>query len=618
VLEQVRRRWWKQAAWGAITLLQYYPYGFMQCASRVIRKTAAFVFRRVQNLAGVADNDAPQSAQMSPMFRSPQGIEAPLVSVVIPCHNYAHFLGEAIDSVLAQTWRDIEIIVVDDGSTDNTFEVASRYPSVRYIRQQNKGLSESRNTGLRHSAGNFLVFLDADDRLRPSALETGLRVLKMYPDCAFAAGHCDFIATDGSPLPSFSRPCNEFKDAYSATLMNNQIWNPACVVYRREVFESVSPFDSSVNAAADYDLYLRILRRYPVKYHPTVVAEYRQHTTNMSRDFALMLRTCMSVLHRQRKHIKGNQAYIEAYKTGIWSTQVYWGEPLIQELRSQVKRRHWRQVAYGLIVLLRDYPKGFIRCVFRGVQRTLVSLSQQIQKLAGRITGTGREVPPVGRVRFGSLRRLTPISRLWGCDRGLPVDRYYVEKFLTMQSQDIQGHIMEIGDDSYTRKFGESRVTASDVLHVLEGNPKATIVGDLTKADHIPSAAFDCIICTQTLQLIYDTRAALRTLYRILKPGGVLLATFPGISQTSQTDWGGHWCWNFTSLSAHRIFSEIFPAEQIRVQAYGNVFVAVAFLEGLAVAELREDELEYHDPDYQVLVTVRAVKSHCSRSSDET
>jgi SAM-dependent methyltransferase len=217
--------------------------------------------------------------------------------------------------------------------------------------------------------------------------------------------------------------------------------------------------------------------------------------------------------------------------------------------------------------------------------------------------------PPVGFVRFGSLRRPQPISRVFGLDRGLPIDRYYIENFLGQYAEDIQGHVLEIGEDMYTRRFGDGRVVRSDVLHVQEGNPKATIVADLTCADSIWSDTFDCIIFTQTLQFIYDTRAAIRHLHRILKPGGVLLATFPGISQISRYDmdrWGDYW--RFTTLSARRLFEEVFPPGNVTVQAYGNVLAAVAFLHGLAAEELRRQELDYRDPDYELAITVRGVK----------
>lgn len=217
--------------------------------------------------------------------------------------------------------------------------------------------------------------------------------------------------------------------------------------------------------------------------------------------------------------------------------------------------------------------------------------------------------PPVGRVRFGSLRRVQPISREWGFERGLPVDRYYIEQFLRAHVLDIRGRVLEIKDDLYTSRFGGDRVTRCDVLHVEEGNPAATIVADLTCAHHIEADIFDCIILTQTLHLIYDVRAALATLYRILKPGGVLLTTVSGISKISRDDmdrWGHHW--SFTTRSAWRLFQSFFPATNVKVEAHGNVLAAIAFLHGLASEELRREELDYVDPDYELLITIRAVK----------
>jgi SAM-dependent methyltransferase len=219
----------------------------------------------------------------------------------------------------------------------------------------------------------------------------------------------------------------------------------------------------------------------------------------------------------------------------------------------------------------------------------------------------------VGRVRFGSLRRLHPIGAVFGVKRGQSVDRcidrYYITAFLARHAADIHGHVLEIADDTYTRRFGGERVQCADVLHAVPGNPAATIVADLTSATNVQSECFDCIILTQTLQYIYDVRAALHTVYRLLKPGGVVLATVPGISQTSRCDaeqWGEFW--RFTTLSARRLFGEVFPDQGLTIQGYGNVLVALAFLHGLLSEELRRDELDYHDPDYELLITIRAQK----------
>jgi SAM-dependent methyltransferase len=203
----------------------------------------------------------------------------------------------------------------------------------------------------------------------------------------------------------------------------------------------------------------------------------------------------------------------------------------------------------------------------------------------------------LNRIDFGDLRRLEPVSRRFGNDRGLAICHYYIRKFLTRHATDIRGCVLEIGENRYTREFGGDRVTCADVLHAVAGNEAATIVADLSSADEIASNQFDCIIFTQTLQHIYDVRAVLRTLYRILKPGGVLLATFPGISQISRYDmdrWGDYW--RFSTASAHRL-------------CHGNVLAASAYLYGLASEELRSDELEFNDPDYQLLLTLRAAKS---------
>jgi SAM-dependent methyltransferase len=217
--------------------------------------------------------------------------------------------------------------------------------------------------------------------------------------------------------------------------------------------------------------------------------------------------------------------------------------------------------------------------------------------------------PPVGWVRFGSLRRVTPFNRDWGYSRGQPLDRYYIEQFLSSVSDDIQGRVLEIKENSYTVQFGGSRVTKSDVLHKIASNPKATLVADLSADNDLPDDTFDCIICTQTLQFIYDVKAALTTLHRILKPGGVLLVTVPTIAQISRVDmelWGDYW--RFTSLATRLLFEEVFPPANVTVQAYGNVLTTTAFLYGLVSEDLKPGELDYVDPDHEFLIAVRAVK----------
>lgn len=215
---------------------------------------------------------------------------------------------------------------------------------------------------------------------------------------------------------------------------------------------------------------------------------------------------------------------------------------------------------------------------------------------------------PIGKVDLGDLLRLTPVSRKYGFDRGLPINRYYIENFLARNAGDIYGHVLEVGESDYTLIYGGEHIVKSDVLHVSEGSPQATIIADLTDAPHIPSRNFDCIILTQTLHLIYDVRSAVRTIYRVLKPGGVALVTIPGIDPILDEEWAHTWYWAFTNVSAERLFGEVFPLDHVQVEAWGNVLTATAFLQGLAAEELTKEQLNYRDPAYQVLVTVRAVK----------
>lgn len=223
-------------------------------------------------------------------------------------------------------------------------------------------------------------------------------------------------------------------------------------------------------------------------------------------------------------------------------------------------------------------------------------------------------IPPQGSVQFGDLRSLNPVSRNWGLDRGRPVDRFYIDEFIARHATDIQGEVLEVGDDRYTVALGKARVSKSDVLHYEKGNRLATIIADLTKADHIDSNRFDCVICVQTLQYIYDLESAVQTLHRILKPGGVLLATFPGITSMGDQRWSHVWCWSMTTVSARRLFNGFFSKGKLSVEQFGNVLSATSFLQGLAAEELQQEELQHCDPAYPLIIAVRAERENVSEA----
>jgi peptidoglycan/xylan/chitin deacetylase (PgdA/CDA1 family) len=226
---------------------------------------------------------------------------------------------------------------------------------------------------------------------------------------------------------------------------------------------------------------------------------------------------------------------------------------------------------------------------------------------AGRALRRARTSPTVGSLDLGDLATTRPVSPGFGFERGEPVDRHYIDRFLARHAGDIRGRVLEVSEDRYTRRFGGDAVDSIEVLHVEEGNPQATIVGDLTDAPQIEDASFDCVVCTQTLLLIWDVRAAIATIRRILRPGGVALVTIPGITRVCREEadaWGDYW--RFTRQSAQRLHEEAFGEGAVEVSTYGNVLTAVAQLHGIVTEELDPADLDVHDPEYEVLIGVRA------------
>lgn len=214
-------------------------------------------------------------------------------------------------------------------------------------------------------------------------------------------------------------------------------------------------------------------------------------------------------------------------------------------------------------------------------------------------------------VDWSVLRNVRPHRQRFGIDRGEPIDRYYIEKFLAFNQGLIRGCVAEIGDGNYTRRFGGRQVERSDVLDFNEKNDQRTMTIDLTQTDSAPEELFDCIVCTQTLFEICDCIAAIHTLKKMLRPGGVVLATVPGICQSVRGPMlggaGDDW-WRFTARSAGKVFGKAFSDANVTVQTYGNVLTATALLHGLVQDELTQAELEYHDPDYEVIIGIQATK----------
>jgi glycosyltransferase involved in cell wall biosynthesis len=535
-----------------------------------------------------------------------------LISVVVIFLDAEPFLDEAIRSVIGQTRQDWELLLVDDGSSDGSSGIARGYAQreptrVRYLEHpahRNLGMSASRNLGIQHSRGEYVALLDADDVWLPEKLERQVAILEAHPEAALVFG---------APLYWFGwtgRPEDRQRDyVIDLKLSADRVYRPPSlllpflkreaptpcpcdVLVRREAAVLVGGFEEHFRGAyqvyEDQAFFSKVLLRAPVFVSSETWDRYRQHRDSC---YAVAKATGSREVARQY-YLTWFRRYLRAQ--GSASGPV--GQTVLAELRPfQLRTRLFARCRRAL-----EPARRIARVMVPPVVRSWLG-----DRLRGR--GSGPRVRPV---RFGSLRRLTPVSSQFGWDRGgLPVDRYYIERFLTRYASDIGGHVLECRDDGYIRKFGGGRVTRVDVLHPTADNPKATIVADLTRAEDVPSDAFDCVVLTQVLPFIPDVAAAIRTLHRILRPGGVVLATMPGISQIIRYDmerWGDYW--RFTSLSARRLFECGFPEGDIRVETHGNVLAATAFLQGISSRELRPEELDHHDPDYEVLITVRAAK----------
>ncbi|MGI8510482.1 MAG: glycosyltransferase [Gemmatimonadaceae bacterium] len=303
-------------------------------------------------------------------------MHAPLVSVVIPCYGEERYLDEAIESVRSQSYPHYEIIVVADGSPGSHAVIAGTRPDVRYVEQPHQGVSVARNLGVSASRGEYLVFLDADDRLLRDALTTGVAALKAHPDAAFVYGRAEWMAADGSPLPT-PKLISVARDHYLALLRTNFIAIHTAM-HRRSAFEAVRGFRAGLHMAEDYELYLRLARRYAVHEHGELVAQNRRHGSSASRKAAAMLAGSLGVLRAQLRLLPSDERYEEALRAGVAGMQAHWGGRLADQVRAEAHANQWRAASRGALALLRYHPWGFASNAFQALRQRMPGRRQHV------------------------------------------------------------------------------------------------------------------------------------------------------------------------------------------------------------------------------------------------
>jgi glycosyltransferase involved in cell wall biosynthesis len=289
-----------------------------------------------------------------------------LITVVITCYNHGRFLPAAIESVLVQNYQYKEIIVIDDGSTDNTKEIALQYPSIRYVYQSNQGLSAARNKGIAESSGNCVVFLDADDWLLPNALSLNYKFLENHPNAAFVSGGFEIVKESMQQITKIQSSVDD--EHFNRLLEFNYISMVAAVLFRRWVFEEFL-FDSTLQACEDYDIYLKIARKYPVLHHTELVAAYRFHDTNMSYNTLMMMDATITTIKRQEPYLRSKQEQ-NSLRKGIenwklhYSKVIYGRHSLPEQKHNQNRKKEMHALwLNNKSLYFRFYLKKIYKCL---------------------------------------------------------------------------------------------------------------------------------------------------------------------------------------------------------------------------------------------------------------
>jgi hypothetical protein len=548
--------------------------------------------------------------------------------------------------------------LANDGSTDKSGEIAvsyaRRFPDkVHYLTHpgfQNKGMSASRNLGVRNARGTFVAFLDADDIWIPQKLERQVSVMRRHPEAGMVANPALYWYQDGvkKPQPMALSPGMLPAGTWIPKILesDNNAACPSSVLIRTALLKQLGGFEESFRGPLmvfeDQVTWFKISLAASVYFDPKHLIWYRIHadsccmSTPADQQHAarIVLYSRLADLLRKNETACAQQSIV----VGMARTRLCEmlltspGQPGAKQENLKLEKTEAandyrnllgsflfsvlmlgtvsRATALRLCGKLFDfYQAAYYEGSIKALRLVPAYLAASIRKVVpGPIKKPVRELLRFKRnvtARARLALRIRPLSEVWGSDRGLPVHRYYLAQFLREFSSDVRGHCLEFQRDTYTRRLNTGAVTRVDILHIDDSNPEATIVADLTRPNEIPSEQFDCIICTHVLHVIPELDKAVAELYRILKPGGVLLTAVP---QTSMYDPGWRELWRFTPEGLLFVLSKSFGKENVQVRGYGNSLTAACEIRGVVSDELSKSILDHHDVRFSVEVCARAVK----------
>lgn len=496
---------------------------------------------------------------------------SPTLGVIVRCGGASRYVWESVRSVARQTHAAVEVVVVTDTATPplarDWISHTGRRFGWRVVHTATTTPGAAWNAGLEAAAADAVTCVDAGDRLTADHHAVVSAALVRRADLVTTAL---LLRPLDAPMITLAPPAVDDGGLRAAFVAHRHPWT-----VRRSAWTALGGFDPDLPALEDHELLLRARSRghqVATVASPHVVrplrreALYRQAWDTPHHDAAVQ-----RILERHAAFYEVAPA--DALAGGL-ALQTAWAT------------RH------ETLLARRDAALAELD----GLRRRAAAL---------------RASPPGGAraLDLGDLRRTSPVSRDWGYERGAPVDRRYIEAFLQQHAVDVRGAVLEVQEPDYTLRLGGDRVTRSDVIDADPGNSRATIVSDLRAAANIPADHYDCIILTQTLHVIDDMPAVAAECARILKPGGVLLATLPCASRVS-VEYGPEGdFWRVSEAGAREVFARAFRPEDVTVASVGNVLTTTAFLYGLGDGELTPDEYAFADPFHPTLITVRATRA---------